>query len=388
MASNPLHLLYFITEDWFFCSHFKERAVAAREAGYRVTVVTHVQASGEEIRAAGLSLIPFELRRRSLNPVRELAVLARLVVLYRRERPDLVHHFALKPILYGAVAMRLAGLRHCINAPLGMGFVFSSSSRLARTLRPILRVALRLSLNPPGSRVIFENGDDCEEAIRDGLVRRPEAVVIRGAGVDLRRFHPADQEPQGPPRVVLVARMLWEKGVGDFVEAARQLRARGLQARFLVVGAPDRENPSAIPVAQLQAWHREGVIEWLEQRTDIPEILRESGIFCLPSSYREGLPKAILEALASGLPVVTTAVPGCREAVDHGDNGLLVSSRDPSALAEALARLIGDADLRRRMGRQSRRRAEREFASTQVCEATLDLYQRMLKGARKAPADS
>lgn len=377
MCSKQLHLLYFVTEDWFFCSHFIERAVAARRSGYKVSVLTRVRDHGDRIRAEGLSLIPIEIHRKGLNPFREFATILRIARIYRRERPELVHHFALKPIIYGTLASWLAAIKHCVNAPVGMGFVFSSTSLLACMMRPAMRLTLRALLNPPGSRVVFENADDLAEAVKDGLVRPQAAVLIRGAGVDIVRFQPRP-EPEGIPTVVLVARMLWEKGISEFVEAARRLRDRKIAARFLLVGAPDSENPAAIPLAQLQAWHQERIVEWLGHRSDVAEILADSHIACLPSYYREGLPKALLEALAAGRPVVATDVPGCREAVRHGDNGFLVPNRDPEALADALARLIQDPSLRQRMGASGRRRAETEFASSLVCEATLALYHALL----------
>jgi glycosyltransferase involved in cell wall biosynthesis len=340
-------VLYFVTEDWFFCSHFLDRALAARAVGYEVMVLTRVGEHGERIRSAGLSLFPLDLRRRGLNPFAELATVMKVRGVYRKLKPDLVHHVALKPILYGSLAARLSSVPRLVNAPVGMGFVFSSASWLARVLRPLVGFALRALLNPPGSRVVFENPDDLGAAVRKGLVRREDAVLIRGAGVDLERFRPRP-EPEGPPRVVLVARMLWDKGVGEFVEAARTLKARGVAARFLLVGAPDRENPAAIEVARLEAWQAEGIIEWWGPRSDVDRILADSHIACLPS-YREGLPKSLLEALAAGRPIVATDVPGCREAVRNGQNGFLVPSHDAVALAKALEVLIGDGALRQEL---------------------------------------
>ncbi|MGB4947836.1 MAG: glycosyltransferase family 4 protein [Candidatus Competibacter denitrificans] len=383
MNAKRAHILYFVTEDWFFCSHFIERAIAARQAGYQVSVLTRVRAHGDRIRAEGFKLIPLEIHRKGLNPFRELSTILEVARIYRREQPDLVHHFALKPIIYGTLASWLAAIKHCVNAPVGMGFVFSSSSRLARLIRPIMQLSLRALLNPPGSRVVFENADDLAESIKGGLVRPKAAVLIRGAGVDTLDFQPRP-EPEGIPKVVLVARMLWEKGISEFVEAARRLRARHIPARLLLVGAPDPENPAAIPVAQLQAWAEENVVEWWGQRSDVAEILADSHIVCLPSYYREGLPKALLEALAAGRPVVATDAPGCREAVRHGDNGFLVPDRDPEALTNALATLLGDPALRQRMGASGRRRAETEFASPLVCEATLGLYRELLTDEKHA----
>lgn len=375
--SRP-RLIFFATEDWFFCSHFLDRAVAARDRGFDVSVVTRVGEDGARIAANGLRVHPVDIGRRASNPLAEIRAIRRVWRIYRSEQPALVHHVALKPIVFGTVAAKLAKVRRIVNAPVGMGFVFTSSSLLARSLRPLLRLALRILLNPRGSRVVFENPDDLEGAVSDGLVRRGEAVLIRGAGVDLDAIRPSP-EPGGPPTVVLVARMLWEKGVGVFVEAARMLRRRGLDARFLLVGAPDPGNPGSISEAQLRGWQQEGAVEWLGHRGDIPAVLESSSIVCLPS-YREGLPKSLLEALAAGRPIVATDVPGCREAVIVGENGLLVPPRDPHRLAEALATLIRDGDMRARFGRRSRRLAEAEFGTARVNEATLALYSSMLSG--------
>jgi glycosyltransferase involved in cell wall biosynthesis len=375
--SQP-RLVYFATEDWFFCSHFLDRAVAARNRGFDVSVVTRVREEGARIAASGLRVHPIDIGRRASNPFAEMRAILQVWRIYRSEQPALVHHVALKPIVFGTVAAKLAKVRRIVNAPVGMGFVFTSSSVLARALRPLLRLALRILLNPRGSRVVFENPDDLEGAVSDGLVHRGETVLIRGAGVDLDAFRPSP-EPAGPPAVVLVARMLWEKGVGVFVEAARMLRREGLDARFLLVGAPDPGNPGSIPEAQLRGWQQEGAVEWLGHCGDIPTVLARSSIVCLPS-YREGLPKSLLEALAAGRPIVATDVPGCREAVIAGENGLLVPPRDPHRLAEALATLIRDGDMRARFGRRSRQLAEAEFGTARVNEATLALYSSMLNG--------
>jgi glycosyltransferase involved in cell wall biosynthesis len=375
-GEGPARLLYFVTEDWFFCSHFIERACAARAAGYDVSVLTRVREHGEEIRRRGLTLIPIELKRHGINPFIEAATLLRVLRAYRRIRPDLVHHFALKPIVYGTLAARLGGFRRLVNAPVGMGFVFASNSALARLLRPLMRLTLRALLNPPGSRVVFENRDDLRSAVDEGFVRADSALLIRGAGVDTARFVPTP-EPDSVPTVVLVARMLKEKGVQEYVDAARRLKDDGVRARFLLVGAPDPGNPSAVARTQLLAWQQQCIVEWLGQRTDIPEILAAAHIVCLPS-YREGLPKTLLEALAAGRPIVTTDVPGCREVVTDSINGLLVPPRDAAALADALARLIRDPALRRRFGAAGRERAEREFATELVERATTALYRRML----------
>lgn len=375
-------LLYLITEDWFFCSHFIERAVAARDAGFDVVVATRVKDHGAIIRAAGLSLVNIDFERRSLNLFNELWTVLAIWRVLRLERPDLVHQIALKPILYGTLSAKLVGIRAVVNAPVGMGYIFTSSERKARLLKPFTRLGLKWLLNPPGSRVVFENGDDLNAMVSAGSVRSSAAVLIRGAGIDLERFK-VTEEPAGSPRVILVARMLRDKGVYEFVEAARVLKYRGVQANFCLVGPPDEGNPASIAQAQLEAWHSEGIVECLGQRSDIPELLATSHVVCLPS-YREGLPKSLLEALAAGRAIVTTDVPGCRETVSDGDNGLLVPAQDVDALADALQRLIEDGSLRKAMGLAGRRLAEREFSLEKVVSAHMALYRQLTEALWKS----
>lgn len=369
-------LLFLISEDWFFCSHFLDRAIAAQAEGYEVVVITRVRKHGGQITDAGLRLLPLEFERRNLNPLAELLALGKIARLYRAEQPDLVHHIALKPILLGTLAARMLGVRAIINAPVGMGFIFSSSGVAATLLRPVLRSLLKVLLNPLGSRVIFENVDDQEALIASGIVRREAAVLIRGAGINTRLFCPVPHA-NPVPVVMLVARMLWDKGVGEFVAAAQLLRQRQVQARFVLVGASDAGNLGRIPEQVLEQWQAQGDVEWWGQRDNMPQVFAQADIVCLPS-YREGLPKALIEAMAMGLPCVTTDVPGCREVVTDGDNGLLVRVRDVVSLAEALAKVIGDAGLRERMGRRGRARAETEFANERVISETLAEYREML----------
>lgn len=374
---NKPHLLFLVTEDWYFCSHRLPLAVAAKNAGFEVSVATRVTDHGKLIEEAGLRLIPLRLSRRSKHPLKEARLIADLVRIYRRERPDIVHQVAMKPVIYGSLAAHLTGVRGVVNALAGLGFLFTSDKPSARLLRPMVETAFRWLLNRPNCRTILQNPDDMHLLTHDKVLEAERIRLIRGSGVDLAKFT-TSPEPEGPPLVVLPARMLWDKGVGEFVETARQLHGEGTQARFVLVGHSDTENPSAIPEAQLQDWQRSGLIEWWGHRGDMHQVFRKCHIVCLPS-YREGLPKALLEAAASGRPIVTTDVPGCREVVRHDDNGLRVPRGDSSALASALRRLIGDAVLRRTLGARGRARAEAEFSLNSVIDQTLTLYREMLE---------
>jgi glycosyltransferase involved in cell wall biosynthesis len=362
-------LIYFVTEDWYFCSHRLTLAVAAQAAGYDVTVVTRVREHGDMIRAAGLKLIPFEIARTSVNPLREFGTLWRLVRMYRREQPQIVHHVAMKPVLYGTIAARFAGAR-VINALAGMGWLFTSGGGKARTLKPVVRWTLGRLLRR--GIALVQNPDDARLLEKLGVA--PEQIrLIPGAGVDLQAFSPRP-EPEGVPVVVLPARLLWDKGVGEFVAAARLLQGKGIAVRFVLAGQPDEANPSAVPREQIAAWVTEGIITHLGWAKDMPAVLAGCHIVCLPSYYGEGIPKSLIEAAACGRPIVTTDMPGCREIVHHGDNGLLVPPRDAAALAGALEQLLGDAAMRERMGARGRQRAEQEFGLERVIQQTLALY--------------
>lgn len=362
-------LLFFCAEDWFVCSHWLPQIAAAQRAGYEVHVATRVRGHGAMIEATGAKLVPLDLSRRGMNPLAELKLLFGLVRLYRRLRPDLAHHVAMKPMVYGTLAARIANTPAIVNYMAGLGWLFTADSAKARLLRPGVRWTLGRLL--AAGRVIVENPDDAAQVLALG-VESGRLHRIRGAGVDLAVFSPRP-EAEGVPLVVLPARMLWTKGVGEFVAAARRLKAAGVAARFALVGDPDPENPASVPQEQLAAWAEEGAVECWGRRGDMPEVLAEAHIVCLPS-YREGLPKALIEAAAAGRAIVTTDTPGCREVVAAGDNGLLVPARDGAALAEALRALIADPGSRRRMGRRGREIAEAEFAVERIVAETLAVY--------------
>lgn len=365
-------ILFLVTEDWYFCSHRLPLAVAARAAGFDVMVATRVREHGQIIRDAGISVIPFELSRRGGNPLIEIA---RLVRLYLRERPAIIHHVAMKPVLYGSIAARLSGVRNVVNAVAGLGWLFTSQGMMARLLRPGIRSLLVRLLAAPGMCSIVQNSDDLKLLTRLG-VPQDRLRLIRGAGVDTVAFAPTE-EPAGPVTVVLVARMLWDKGVGEFVEAAKRLHDEGIKARFVLVGAPDPANPSAVSLETLRGWDGQFGVEWWGHRADMPQVLADAHIVCLPS-YREGLPKTLLEAAACGRPIVTSDTPGCREIVRDGDNGLLVPVKDAVSLAAALKKLIINNKLRYKLGARGRERVIEEFAMEKVVEETLMVYRELV----------
>lgn len=365
-----LKVLFFITEDYYFCSHRLELAVAAQTAGYEVRVVTRLRAHAQVIRDAGITAIPFENERTGVNPFIELVTLLRLIRIYRRERPDVVHHVALKPVLYGSIAARFAGSPRIVNAVAGMGSLFSSHEGPFGWLKPLVRWSLGWLLKR--GTALVQNPDDAR-ILREQGVPGKNISMIRGAGVNLERFVPTP-EASGIPQVLFPARLLWEKGLGELVAAARLLRDQGVMARFVLAGEFDFAKASCVSPAQVAEWSSEGLVKHLGFVPDMAALLCETHIVCLPSYYGEGIPKSLIEAAAAGRPIVTTDMPGCREIVHHEDNGLLVPPRDSIALAAALARLINDPALRSALGARGRIRAEREFGLVEVIRKTLELY--------------
>lgn len=368
-------LLYVVTEDWYFVSHRLGLAVAMREAGFEVAVATRAGADVARIAGQGIAVHEVPFSRRLGNPLADVAAVRALRRAVRAFAPTLVHAVAMKPVLLAPLALP-AGMP-VVNALTGLGYVFASHDTRARMLRPLVRAGLRHALSRPGAWTLLQNADDAALLDAGGLLPAGRQAIIRGSGVDTAHCRPPASPAPGPPRVLLVARMLRDKGVVEFVEAARRLRAAGCPARFVLVGDTDADNPAAIPRAELARWQAEGAVEWLGRRDDVAALYRGAHVACLPSR-REGLPKALLEAAASGLPLVATDVPGCRELVRDGDTGLLVPPGDVPALAAAIGRLVDDPALARRLGAGARRMVDEEFSMARVAGETLALYRRML----------
>jgi len=365
-------IIYFVTEDWYFCLHWLRLAEASKSAGYDVSIVTRVREHGDIIRQAGITLIPFEISRQGMNPLREFATIARLVGLYRQHSPDLVHNVAMKPTLYGSLAARLAGITHVVNTLAGLGWLFTSRSLVARLIKKVVvYIFSHYFLN---SIIVLQNKDDA--AFMEGLGLN-YVKVVRGAGVDTRKFIPSE-ESTATPLIILPARMLWDKGIREFIEVAQILKNKGVAARFVLIGGTDTGNPTAVATEQLEKWENDGIVEWWGQRTDMPEVYKQAHIVCLPS-YREGLPTVLLEAAACGRPIVTTDTNGCREVVRHGENGFLVPVKSTAELADALQLLLENPALRQQMGARGREMVLTEFAVERVVAETLAVYEELLQ---------
>ncbi len=366
-------LLFVVNNPAFFMSHRAPVALAARRAGYEVHVATMDGPAVAEIEALGMTHHVIPMTRSGKHPLQELATLAALLRLFRRLRPRVVHLVTIKPVLYGGIAARLARVHGMVAAISGLGFVFLSRSFKMRMVRAVVARLYRIALGHPNSRVIFQNASDRDLLKSLGAVRDEQVVMIRGAGVDLRACRALPEPPEPPVVATMVARLLRDKGVREFVEAARLLRERGAPVTMQLVGGVDAGNPASATPEEVARWQQAGYVRALGERSDVADLYAASHIAVLPS-YREGLPKSLIEAAACGRAVVTTDVPGCRDAIEPGKTGVLVPVRDAQALAEAIARLASDPAGRQAMGAAGRALAEREFDIEKVARTHVALY--------------
>ena len=378
-AEQEFHLkrlMFLVSEDWYFVSHRLPLARIAIANGYRVAVMCRVSSHLAEMVQAGVEVIDWRFDRRFagfLNEFRSVIDVWRSVA---RFKPDVVHAVALKPVLASALVRPFSGAYSRVNALGGLGFVFSSGRRMARLLRPVVKMGLRLALASSDSRLILQNIDDARILREAGIVSPEKIALIRGAGVDTALFAPTLPSVSDVV-VALPARLLWDKGVGEFVSAARRLKLGGKTARFVLIGDRDSYNPACIALEKLQSWSEEGVIELWGRCSDMASTLARTHVVCLPS-YREGLPKALLEAASCARPMVAFDVPGCREVVVHGETGFLVPFGDVGALADAIGRLIDDPLLRAEMGRAGRRKVLQEFSQERIANETMRIWEQVI----------
>jgi glycosyltransferase involved in cell wall biosynthesis len=367
-----MKLLIVVNVDWFFLSHRLPIALAALAGGYEVHVATTLTQEPGKLESYGFVVHPLTLNRSAAGPTELVKVVSDLVRIIRRVRPDLLHLVTIKPVLLGGLAARLAPVNKIVFAVSGLGHVFVAEGGLGRLRRMLVRALYRFVLGAQNSTVIFQNPDD-RKVIESIAQLSPERVVlIPGSGVDLEQYAARPVE-HGVPVVLMAARLLTTKGVREYVAAARQLRGAGVQVRFWLVGEPDLANPASIQPDELAEWVRQGDVEVLGHRTDIADLMAKSLLVVLPS-YREGLPKVLIEAAACGRAVITTDVPGCRDAIENGVTGVLVPPRDAEALATAIGDLLLDRAKCEAMGRAGRERAQKLFDVRTVVEEHLRIY--------------
>jgi glycosyltransferase involved in cell wall biosynthesis len=365
-------LFMLIAEDWFFISHFLPMARAAQESGYQLTVMARVGAARDQIVARGWDVIPLDLDRGSRSPFKFVDDVLQISRHLRRERPAAIHCVALRMVLVGGIAARLAGVKSVVLAPTGLGHLWSSDTMSARIARWLVRVLVKHYLARPGVHFLFENGDDPQEL---GLAADAANVtIVPGAGVDPADFPRAPEPPSPPLKVAVVARMIQSKGIVAAVEAVRQLRSQGVAVELDLFGSPDPLNPTSIAEDDLRRWSQEPGITWRGHAADVAGVWRDHHVALFLTSYREGVPRTLIEAAACGRPIVTTDTVGCREVVRDGVEGFLVAKGDVAAAAQAIARLASDADLRHRLGEAARERFLQRFTEAEVRRTASAVY--------------
>jgi len=372
-------LMFVVNVDWFFISHRLPIALGALGQGYEVHLVCGETGRLEELERLGLIVHPLMIVRGKAGIGNNLKTFLEILSLFKHVQPDIVHLVTIKPVLFGGLAARLLGIKSVVTAVSGLGFIFVDSGVKARLRRMVVGLLYRLALGKKNLKVIFQNPDDRDRLCSLAGIQRNKTEMIRGSGVDLGKYQES-VAPSGVPIVVLVARLLNDKGVMEFVEAGSQLKHQGYHVRFCLVGDIDPDNPASLTADNLASIEANGEIELWGHRSDIPAVLSSATIVVLPS-YREGLPKVLLEAAASGRAVVTTDVPGCRDAVEEGVTALLVPPRSSSSLAKAMASLLDDPARCNAMGLAGRKLAEREFDVSKVVERHLKIYAELEAGA-------
>ncbi len=370
-------LLFVVNVDWFFLSHRLPIALEAMRQGYQVHIATGLTDKQGELECNGLVVHPLVLDRRGAGLGNAWLTMVQLWQIFKAVRPDVVHLVTIKPVLFGGLVARMARVPAVVAALSGLGYVFVAKGVKGSARRWLVCGLYRLALGHHNLKVIFQNPDDRASLAR--LVHLPDrkAVMIRGSGVDLTQYSVMPM-PSGMPVVVLAARLLADKGVLEFVKAARLLKQRGCKARFVLVGKVDRANPTSFTDAEVSVWVHAGVVEWWGHRADMPQVLATAQVVVLPSYYGEGLPKVLIEAAACGRVVVTTDHPGCRDAIDPGVTGVLVPVRNAMVLADAIEDLINNPLRCQVMGNAGRALAEKAFDVRQVVAAHLQIYQELI----------
>jgi glycosyltransferase involved in cell wall biosynthesis len=377
-----MKVAFFANTDWYLYNFRLSTARRLQADGHEVIMLSPPGEFGARFAERGFRWISLPMDRASLNPARELVTVGALARVLARESPDLLHNFTLKCAVYGALAARMAHIPATVNAVAGLGYVFTSQSAKARVLRPLLKGMLKATLSSSHSLLILQNPDDAESFTGAKLIASRKIRLIRSSGVNTERFHPRQTRStnhDGRLRVLMASRLLWEKGVQEFIDASSLLRDAGRDIEFIVAGAPDNGNPHSVSEDEMQRWSNAGLIRWLGHVDDMPSLLNSVDVMALPSYYREGVPKCLIEGASCGLAIITTDRPGCREVVaEDGTDGLRVQARNASDLAEKIAQLDDDRALLSKLGANARRRALAHFDERRVIQQTLDVYDELL----------
>lgn len=376
---KPLRILFIVNVDWFFISHRLPIAKKALEEGYKVTIACCFTEHKDELSAMGFNVVDIPFSRSGGGAKAEINTIKAIKGVIEDLKPDLIHAITIKPVLYTGLALKAVKKDiPFIAAISGLGYVFTAKAFRAKVTKFIASAFYKVALSQKLKTVIFQNTSDEAILTRVAKLNGTDKVLIKGSGADLSvyRFEPENQAP--PLKVAMACRLLKEKGVYQYIEAARVVKRTHSDVEFLLIGTPDLENPNSVKQTEIDTWVKEGVINYLGHRNDIPDVFSSSSIVCLPSFYGEGVPKVLIEAAACGRAIVTTDNPGCRDAVIEGKTGLTVPVRDSKKLAEALTQLIENTELRLSMGLKARKFAEQEFDVNSVVDKHLEIYSALL----------
>lgn len=367
-------LLFIVNVDWFFVSHRLPIALEAISQGYEVHIACSTTDKREMLEGLGLRVHPIPLSRSGVGIFSELKALISLFIVLQHIKPDITHCITIKPVLYGNLLARFLRVKGRVSSISGLGFIFIASGVKARVLRFFISCLYRTALLG-SQKVIFQNTSDRDILLKIGAVSDRQIELIRGSGVNLETYI-VTEEPIDKPVVMLVARLLIDKGVIEFAEAAKIIQAKRSDVRMVLVGDVDPGNPKSLLPMQIEEWVSSGILEHWGYSDDINVTIAQSNIMVLPS-YREGLPKSLIEAAACGRAVVTTDVPGCRDAIIENETGLLVPARSASSLADAIIKLVDDKPLRRTFAANGRRLAEKAFDINDVVDTHLFIYRNL-----------
>lgn len=367
-------VLFVVVEDKAFLIQRLNLALAVKEAGYDVYVASTKSEHSKEIEKLGFKYINTGASRKSKNPFKEILSIFKLYKIYRFIKPDIVHHISIKPVLYGSIAAKFAKVPKIINLINGLGYVFVEDYSFKRKLfKKFISLFYKFSLSSKNVRVIFQNPDDRNYFVENKIVDEEKCTVILGSGVDTEKFKPFPG-PEGIIKVLFCSRMLWDKGIKYLIEASKMLKKDGVEFELTFAGEPDPSNPRSVTLNELNAWHNNGLINYIGFQNDMPKLLREHHIVVLPTYYREGVPLSLIEAASAGKAIITTDMPGCREIVKNEENGFLVKPKNSQDLYEKLKILIQSNQLRKDFSKESRKHVELLFSKEIVISATLSLY--------------
>ena len=375
--TNRERILFVVSEDWYFYSHRLYLAKVAAASGFKVGLLSHFSNHKKLIEKEGIITFNWLLKRSSKNIIKEITAIKGVTSSIKTFKPDIIHAVAMKPVLYSSIASYFLGLKNRVYALAGLGHVFTSNKKYFIVLRFCMEFFLKFLLKTHKTILILQNPEDQEVVLNAGIINQSHIRLIRGAGVDMELFS-FSPIPKGIPIIILPSRMLWAKGILDFINCAKIINKDKKIARFILIGAPDNQNPDSIPKEKLEEWSKSDLIEWWGHQSDMVKVYHKSTIICLPTTYGEGLPKALLESASCARPIVTYDRPGCREIVRDRYNGFLVKPKDINDLANKISQLLKNPNLCIQMGRNGRRMVKENFTQEIIAEQTIKVWEELL----------